>query len=124
VNLLILLEVIAMRIKPYQKVSYFFTIVFITLIVMTLILPEQAALIGFDMGSDYGKLGLLGCIWLLLFNIVTRVFIDIPKRVNEGGSLFTRCKLKLRRFFYYILALFFVSLTLVVFILSIRLLRV
>jgi len=123
-NVLVLFETIARKIKPYQKVSYFFAVIFITVFVIVQILPVQAAFIGFDVNNDYGKLGLLGCIWLLLFNMITTVFIDTPKITTKSDSVFTRFKLKVKRFFYFLLAVFFLVLTIIILYLSMRLLRV
>jgi len=124
VNILTLFEVAAVKIKPFQKMSYFLAVIFITLLIVPLIVPTQAEFIGFAISDDYGKFALLGCIWLLLFNLVTNVFINIPIQATESDSTFRRIKLKLARFLYFILAMFFVVLTLTILFLSIRLLRV
>ena len=123
-KLLILFETIAKKIKPYQKVGYFLAVIFITLMIIPLIMPTPTEFIGFAITDEYGMFALLGCILLLLFNIVSTVFISMPIMATESESVLTRLKLKVTRFLYFILAMFFVVLTLTVLFLSIRLLRV
>lgn len=122
-NTLALFEAIAKKIKPYQKVNYFLAVVFMLFIVMALIFPIQAELISLDVASGYGKLALLGCIWLLLLNIMVSIFIDAPEVITEEHSFFTRYRLKIKRLLYYILAMLFIILTLTILVLSVRLLR-
>ena len=122
--MLVLFESVAKKIKPYQKISYFIAVVFIIFLAVPVIFPIQAESVGLDFTDGYGKLGLLSCIWLLLLNIVTSIFINIPKAATESDSFFMRIKLKVKRFFYFILALLLIVLTLVILVLSIRLLRV
>ena len=123
-TLLAVFEVIAKKIKPYQNIGYFLVLVFIALLVIPLLFPNQAQFNYLDINNEYGRLGLLACIWILLLNVIVRVFNDIPQKVINKKAIFKLLAYKIKRFFYFILALFFIMLTLVILILSIRLIRV
>ena len=123
-TLLTVFEVIAKKIKPYQNIGYFLVLVFIALLVIPLLLPNQVQFNYLDINDEYGRLGLLACIWILLLNVIVRVFNDIPQKVINKKAIFKLLGYKIKRFFYFILALFFIMLTLVILILTIRLLRV
>jgi len=123
-NILTLFEGVAGKMKPYQKFSYLLVVSILLILAIPFIFPNQAEFLHFDISGANGRLGLLATIWLLFLNIIVSLFIDIPKKGDVESTLFLRCKLKMKRFFYFLLAIFFVLLTLVILVLSIRLIRV
>lgn len=60
-------------------------------------------------------------LWLLLAYIMTNVFSQIPEQVNKQQGLIKRIKLRIQRFFYWLLVIVFISLTLAVLVLTAKL---
>lgn len=115
-----LLEGIATKLQPLRKFSYLLLALLVGFIITQLLkAPSQNQLT-----SLYEILSFVGCIWLLLFNILLSIFYQIPSIDNSSKGLITRVKTKTKRFFYHLLALLFIGLTLVIIFLTIRMLRI
>ncbi|WP_019025949.1 hypothetical protein [Colwellia piezophila] len=114
------LEHIATKLQPFRKLSYLVA-VFLGGVIANQLLqtssPTQAS-------NTLAILSFVGCLWLLLFNVLLSTFHNIPSKSNSSHNLFVRLKAKLQRAPYYVLALLFIALTLVIAFLSIRMLRV
>ena len=114
------LSKLAVKLKPFQKLSY----VLIVLLAVTIIFQlNQPSSLQVDKSNSYAFFSFLTCIWLLLFNLLIAMFDNIPLINNDNKGIISRIKNKVRRGFYHFLALLFVVLTLVIIFLSIRMLR-
>ena len=117
--MLALLTRVAKKLFPYRWFSYVLLGFFVILIITQLLfapLPHQ-------LGNNYLALSFLSCLWLILNHLLIITFNDIPLMSCENKSWFVRFKLKIRRVGYYVLSLFFISLTLAIVFLSLRLFR-
>jgi len=114
-----LLGKLSVKLQPLRKLSYILGAVFLSVIIFELLQPSSLQL-----GNHYAILSFVGCIWLLLFNILISIFDNIPSAREKPLGVLTGIKIKLQRIFYQLLALLFLGSTLVIIFLTIRLLRV
>jgi len=114
------LEKLATKLQPLRKLSYLL-IVLLVIGIITLLLQDPTN----DQLStnSYTVLSFVGCIWLLLFNLLLSIFTNIPSTGNQL-SMFKRLQVKIQRCFYHILAILFIGLTLLIIFLTIRMLRI
>jgi len=115
------LRKLSIKLQPFRKLSYLLAAIFIGVIfVQLLIAPlhyEQA-------NGSYAILSFVACIWLLLFNILISIFANTPSANNKSLGVINHFKIRVWRVFYYFMALLFISLTLVIIFLTIRMLRI
>jgi hypothetical protein len=115
-----LLEKLSIKLQPLRKLSYFLIAILVIVIVNNLLqVPSNNQ----QSGNPFAILSFVGCIWLLLFNLLLSIFNDIPSTDNQP-SMFKRLKSRVQRYFYQLLAILFIGLTLVIVFLTIRILRV
>jgi uncharacterized membrane protein len=76
--------------------------------------------------SASDSLILFAFIWSILFTLFITVFKSIPKKNNENKkvSLIMRMKLSFMHFFYFSFSVFFIGLTAIILLLTIRMIRV
>jgi hypothetical protein len=112
------LQRIAVRMQPIRfwllLLSGFFLVV---LIYVALGSSSQS-------GDHFLVPAIIGLLWSLSGYAFILNFRSVPTWKLEAGGFFRRQKLRLLRFWYWILALFFFSTTLALLVLSIRLLRI
>ncbi|WP_343816846.1 hypothetical protein [Colwellia asteriadis] len=118
--MLILFSKIAQQLHPYLRSVHLLLMVLIVFLI-TQFIP---ALKSESIGDTHTVLSFLLCLWLLLVHTITVVFNDFPDLTGEQASRFKRYKIKLQRAGYYILALVFTLLTLVITFLTFRLINV
>jgi len=115
-----LLGKLSVKLQPLRKLSFILGIFFLSVIITQLLqTPSQQQ--QFD--TSYAVLSFIACMWLLLFNILISIFANIPCATNKSLSVLASLKIKLQRIFYQFLALLFIVLTLVILLLTIRLVR-
>lgn len=115
-----ILEKLSSKLQPFRKLTYILAALLVAVIVTQLLqtsLPTQST-------SPTAMLSFVGLIWLLLFNILLSLFHNLPKNDEGSKGMVTRAKIKLQRSLYYLLALLFIGLTLVIVFLSVRMLRI
>jgi hypothetical protein len=122
--MLVIFERIANRLKPYQVLGYFLMFVSIVFFILPGVFPDIVQFSFLYANNEYGRLGLLSCLWILLLNISVMVFNDLPQRDISNITFFKRWAYKVQRFFYSILAILFIILTLAILLLTVRFLRV
>jgi len=118
-----MLEILAKlsgKLLPFRKLIYLAMIILVGVII-TQLLQTPSPL---KSSNAVGILSLVGLIWLLLFNILLSIFHNIPRIDNDSNSRLSRVKIKVKRGVFHVLALLFVGLTLVIILLSVRMLRI
>jgi len=115
-----LLEKLSTKLQPLRKLNYLLMVVLVIGIVVFLL---QSPIHHQQSTNPYAILSFVGCIWLLLFNLLLSIFTNIPRADNQL-SIFKRLTIRAQRYFYHLLAFLFVALTLVIVFLTIRMLRI
>ncbi|GAW96046.1 MULTISPECIES: hypothetical protein [Colwellia] len=115
-----LLAKLASKLQPFRQLSYLLAAILVGLIFSQL----QQSTSQQQPTSPYALLSFFGCIWLLLFNILLSVFVNVPSINTASTGIFSRIKNKVQRSLYHLFALLFIGLTLVIVFLSWRILRV
>ncbi|KGJ96121.1 hypothetical protein GAB14E_0068 [Colwellia psychrerythraea] len=111
---------IATKLQPFRRLSYLLAALLVGFIITQLLkVPSQN-----QVAVSCEILSFVGCIWLLLFNILLSIFQNIPSEDNCSLGFLARVKIKTQRFFYHLLALMFITLTLIIVFLSFRMLRI
>lgn len=118
--MLALLSKMAIRLQPYRKLSYFLGFILIVFIISRLF---QKPLLN-QVSSPYAILSFVGCIWLILFNLLLSLFDNVPCINDNVDGVITRFKIRIQRGIYHFLSIIFVGLTTVILWLSFRLLRI
>ena len=116
-----LLSKLSVKLKPFRKLTHLLSVIFISVIIYQLFgVPSNQV----HLNSPYAMLSFIACIWLLLINLLISMFANIPTANTRGIGMIARFKIKALRIFYRLLALLFITLTLVIIFLSVRLLRI
>ena len=118
-----MLEILAKlsgKLLPFRKLIYLAMVLLVGVIIIQLLqIPSPA-----KPSNAFSILSLVGLIWLLLFNILLSTFHNIPRIDDDTKSRLALVKIKVKRCFYYFLAILFIGLTLVIIFLSVRMLRI
>jgi len=115
-----ILEKLSGKLQPLRKLSYLLiTALVIGIVIYLLKTPSYSH----QSTNSFAILSFVCCIWLLLFNLLLSIFNNIPSTDNQV-AMFKRLKIKIQRFFYHLLAILFIVLTLVIVFLTIRMLRI
>jgi uncharacterized membrane protein len=111
---------VAMTLKPFYKFTYLLAIVLVVSIVYQLffaVTPSVAE-------SNSIMLSLLALVWLALINLMVQIFSRVPAALRNNSAILARIKNTIHRSLYYLLSLLFITITIAVILLSLRMLRV
>ena len=115
-----LLIKLSTALKPFHKLTYLLALLIIANVVYQFLfstMPAQAE-------DKETMFSLLALAWLALINLMLHVFTQIPENNEKNLFIITRIKNRLHQFFYYMLSLVFIGLSITLVILSFKMLRV
>lgn len=111
---------LSIRLKPYYKLIHLLALLVIVNLLYQFLFSTEPNRIE-DKGA---MLSLLALVWLALIHLMLNIFTQIPEKKQKEHSLIIQMKAKLNYMLYYILSLIFLCLTLVLIILSFKMIRV
>ena len=109
---------ISQRLHPFRSLSFLVATIFVALFIYAFIeLPANEQ-------DRVAMPCLLGVLWAIMFNLFTTIFSHVPQIDKLHAGFFKRWKIKLLRLFYTLFALFFIMLTIIVVILTFKMISV
>lgn len=112
------LSAVSKRLYWTKPIAVLLGLVFISLFVTSLL-----GLAGFDTDTLLIP-SLLGALWSTLYYILLAIFPSVPVILGKELTFMTRIKVRLQRGMYYVLAIMLITLTIVILLLSFRLLGI
>jgi len=109
---------ISLALKPFHKLTYVLAILLIASIIYQLAFSAVPS----PTESNKIMLCLLALAWLALVNLMIQVFSRVPITQQNKNSIVARIKNRLHRGLYYLLSVLFVAISMVVILLTFKML--